>query len=245
MRLDRCLANAGFGSRTEVKEMIRRGQVTVAGQPVRDAGFDISDELAKTVAVSGESVLVRRHIHLMLHKPAGLVTALEDRHLRTIAELVPAQLWQRGLFPVGRLDRDTTGLLILTTDGTLGHRLASPRWEVWKTYEVTVDGVPFSEADVAIFAEGLNLQDGLVCQPAKLEPHGDYQADLTIHEGKFHQVKRMMLSTGRTVTILHRRSVGNLVLDGQLAPGTWRELTESEIAVLYDLVELEIQVASH
>ncbi|MBP1757533.1 MAG: ribosomal small subunit pseudouridine synthase [Firmicutes bacterium] len=245
MRLDRCLANAGFGSRTEVKELIRRGQVTVAGQPVRDAGFDISDELAKTVAVSGESVLVRRHIHLMLHKPAGLVTALEDRHLRTIAELVPVQLWQRGLFPVGRLDRDTTGLLILTTDGTLGHRLASPRWEVWKTYEVTVEGAPFSEADVVAFAEGLNLQDGLVCQPAKLEPHSDYQADLTIHEGKFHQVKRMMLSTGRTVTALHRRSVGNLVLDEQLAPGTWRELSEAEIAGLYGLVELEIQDASH
>lgn len=245
MRLDRCLANAGFGSRTEVKELIRRGLVTVAGQVVRDAGFDIHDDLARTVTVSGESVLVRRHIHLMLHKPAGLVTALEDRHLRTIAELVPAQLWQRGLFPVGRLDRDTTGLLILTTDGTLGHRLASPRWEIWKTYEVTIDGAPFDDNDIAAFAAGLNLQDGLVCLPAKLEPHGNYQADLTIHEGKFHQVKRMMLSTGRTVTALHRRSLGSLVLDPLLAPGAWRELTEAEIAGLYDMVELEIQSASH
>lgn len=228
-----------------MKELIRRGLVTVAGQTVRDAGFDVSDELARTVAINGESVLVRRHIHLMLHKPAGLVTALEDRHLRTIAELIPAQLWQRGLFPVGRLDRDTTGLLILTTDGTLGHRLASPRWEVWKTYEVTVEGAPFSASDVQLFAAGLSLQDGLVCRPAKLEPRGDYQADLTIHEGKFHQVKRMMLSTGRTVTTLHRRSVGNLVLDRDLPPGSWRELSEAEIAGLYGLVELEIQEASH
>ena len=241
MRLDRCLANAGLGSRTEVKELVKRGLVTVAGAVIRDPGFDIVDLQAADVAVAGESIAARRHLHYMLHKPAGLVTALDDKRLPTIASLLPRNLWQRGLFPVGRLDRDTTGLIILTTDGTLGHRLASPHWEVWKTYEVAVEGAPFDAADIARFAAGLILPDGLVCQPAKLEPRGLYAADLTIHEGKFHQVKRMMLATGRTVTRLHRRSVGPLALDPDLPAGAYRELRADEITMLYQLVELDSQ----
>ncbi|MDD2533872.1 MAG: pseudouridine synthase [Eubacteriales bacterium] len=241
MRLDRCLANAGFGSRTEVKELIRRGLVTVGGVIVRDAGLAVDAGETQAIHVGGESAMVRRHLHYMLHKPAGLLTALDDKRLPTIGDLLPTHLRQRGIFPIGRLDRDTTGLLILTTDGTLGHRLASPQWEVWKTYEVTIDGAPFDASDVTLFAAGLQLLDGLACRPAQLEPTSLYSADLTIHEGKFHQIKRMMLSTGRTVTKLHRRSVGGLMLDAQLAPGEFRELTTAEIAALYQLVELDNQ----
>ncbi|NCC76634.1 MAG: rRNA pseudouridine synthase, partial [Clostridia bacterium] len=157
MRLDRCLANAGLGSRTEVRDLVKKGHVTVSGEIVRDPGYRVRPDQTEDVCVNGQSILVRHQIHLMLHKPAGLVTALDDKHLPTIASLVPEQLWRRGLFPVGRLDRDTTGLLILTTDGTLGHRLASPHWEVWKTYEVTVDGQAFTAADPALFANGLVL----------------------------------------------------------------------------------------
>ena len=243
MRLDRCLANAGLGSRTQVKELVRQGRVRVNGQVVRDAGLDIPESLAAAVWVDGEPVLVRRHIHVMMHKPAGLVTALDDHRLPTIASLLPVTLLQRGLFPVGRLDRDTTGLLILTTDGTLGHRLASPRWSIWKTYEVTIEGTPFTPGDPAAFAAGLALPDGLVCQPAKLTIQSAIQADLTIHEGKYHQVKRMMLATGRTVTRLHRRRIGDLVLDQALEPGQWRELKQPEITSLYGLVGLDNQEA--
>jgi len=241
MRLDRCLANAGLGSRTDVRELVKKGQVTVSGQVVRDPGYHIRPDQTDDVCVNGQNILVRRQIHLMLHKPAGIVTALDDKRLPTIASLVPEQIWRRGLFPVGRLDRDTTGLLILTTDGTLGHRLASPQWEVWKKYEVTVEGAAFTAADPALFAQGLILPDGLHCQPARLDIHASHEASLTIHEGKFHQVKRMMLATGRTVTRLHRQSVGSLELDPALTPGQWRELTESEIDSLYQLVDLRLE----
>lgn len=238
MRLDRCLANAGLGSRTEVRDLVKRGQVTIAGQLVLDPGYRVRTEEAAEVCVNGQSILVRHQIHLMLHKPAGLVTALDDKHQPTIASLVPEQLWRRGLFPVGRLDKDTTGLLILTTDGTLGHRLASPHWEVWKKYAVTVEGAAFNDGDPALFAAGLILPDGLACQPARLDVQASHQASLSIHEGKFHQVKRMMQATGRTVTRLHRESVGSLELDPQLLPGHWRELTPDESQALYQLVDL-------
>lgn len=240
MRLDRCLANAGLGSRSEVKELIRKGLVTVQGQVERDAGFEIADLESAALALRGEPVTARRHLHYMLHKPAGLVTALDDKKLPTIASLLPEQLWRRGLFPVGRLDRDTTGLIVLTTDGTLGHRLASPHWEIWKTYEVTVEGAPFDQTDIDRFSQGITLLDGLVCQPAILRPTSLYTADLTIHEGKYHQVKRMMLSTGRTVIKLHRRQVGSLQLDPELPAGKWRELSAAESAALYQGVGLEI-----
>jgi len=241
MRLDRCLANAGLGSRTEVRDLLKKGLVTVSGQMVRDPGYRVRPDEMDAVCVNGQSILVRHQIHLMLHKPAGLVTALDDKHLPTIASLVPEQLWRRGLFPVGRLDRDTTGLLILTTDGTLGHRLASPHWEVWKKYEVAVEGAAFTADDPERFARGLILPDGLHCQPAKLDIHSGHEASLTIHEGKFHQVKRMMLATGRTVVRLHRQSVGSLALDPALSPGQWRELTEAEIDSLYQLVDLRLE----
>jgi 16S rRNA pseudouridine516 synthase len=239
MRLDRYLANAGLGSRSEVKEWIRKGQVSVAGQVARDAGFAVPEKEEPMVCLDGQPVKWRRHVHLMLNKPAGVITALEDPRHPTVASLIPAKLKSAGLFPVGRLDRDATGLLLLTNDGTFGHRLASPHWQVWKTYIVTVEGRPFAEADRSQFTAGLVLADGQHCRPAGLEILSPQQALLSIHEGKYHQVKRMMLSTGRKVTSLHRERLGPLQLDEKLAPGDCRELSIQEMSMLYRLVELE------
>ncbi len=236
MRLDRCLANSGYGSRQEIKKVIRLGLVQVNGTIIQDSGFAVDDGLRDNIVIDGKPARLRRHIHLMMNKPAGLITAMDDPRLPTIADLIPPELRQTGLFPVGRLDRDATGLLLLTNDGTLGHRLASPRWEVWKTYRVAVEGCPFTDQDPAVFAAGLVLPDGQVCRPAKLDILEPFLALLTIHEGKYHQVKRMMLGTGRKVVALHRLSVGSLVLDEKIAPGEIRELTEQEQKMLYELV---------
>lgn len=238
MRLDRYLANAGAGSRSDVRRLIRGGHVRVAGQVTRDAACTVAEGATAAVEIDGRPIVRHAYIHLMLNKPEGLLTALDDRRYPTIAGLIPTHLLAAGLFPVGRLDRDATGLLILTSDGTLGHRLASPRWAVWKTYAVTVEGSPFGDADPAVFTDGVRLADGQVCRPARLEISAPNQALLSIHEGKFHQVKKMMLATGRRVTALHRIRVGTLTLDEKLAPGESRELTGSEIGDLYRLVEL-------
>jgi 16S rRNA pseudouridine516 synthase len=233
MRLDRCLANAGLGSRTQVRDFLRQGRVTVDGQIVREPGFLIPDGASPDLRLDGQPLTIRHEIHIMLYKPAGVVTALEDRKLPTIASLLPEQLWRRGLFPVGRLDRETTGLLLLTTDGTLGHRLASPACGVWKTYEIEYSGPPLGPCEVDQFARGLVLSDGTVCRPAKLVILAGQEAELIIHEGKFHQVRRMMQAVGRPVIRLHRRAIDSLILDPALLPGQWRELTDDEILMLY------------
>jgi 16S rRNA pseudouridine516 synthase len=239
MRLDRYLAESGHGTRSEVKELIRKGTVQVNGQVVRDSSLQVAEDGSASVLVHNRPVCHQHHVHLMMHKPEGIITALEDQHLPTIASLIPAQYRHAGLFPVGRLDRDATGLLILTNDGTLGHRLASPRWQVWKTYLVDLDGIPFDEQDPGRFLTGIVLADGQVCRPARLTVTGSQSALLSIHEGKFHQVKKMMLATGRRVTRLHRCEIGPLRLDPHLLPGQCRELTPAEIHSLYELVELK------
>jgi 16S rRNA pseudouridine516 synthase len=238
MRLDRYLANAGLGSRSDVKELVRKGLVAVDGKIICDSGFIIFEENHPVILYEGNPVVLQHDVHLMLNKPAGLITAMEDPRIPTVAGLFPVKYISAGIFPVGRLDRDATGLLLMTTDGTLGFRLASPRWQIWKTYAVTVDGPEFNEADGRRFAEGLAMAGGIPCRPAFLEIVSPRQALLSIHEGKYHQVKRMMLATGRKVTVLHRISLGPLKLDVKLAPGEYRELDEKEIHALYDLVGL-------
>lgn len=239
MRLDRYLSNAGFGSRTEVKLMIRHGRVILDGVICRDPQTTVDENGSTEVSLDGTPVFLQRQVHVMLNKPIGVITALEDPRHPTIAGLIPDRFRAAGLFPVGRLDIDATGLLLLTNDGTLCHRLASPRWQVWKTYQVTVEGKSFDETDINRFESGIQLADGMICRPARLEINSPQQALLTIHEGKFHQVKRMMLSTGRRVVDLHRISLGPLVLDTKLAPGECRELTVAEISSLYKLVEMD------
>lgn len=239
MRLDRLLANSGYGSRTEIKTLIRGGRVAWDGGVVKDAGLDVRDEDRGRILIDGRPALIRRCYYLMMDKPGGFITAMDDPKHRTVAELIPAAYGHADLFPVGRLDRDTTGLLLLTNDGTLGHRLASPRFGVEKVYSVTIEGNPFNDdRDPALFASGLILADGLVCKPAAIRIFSPVTAWLTIHEGKYHQVKRMMAATGRTVTALRRLTLGPLQLDETLGPGGVRDLTEDEIESLYTTVQL-------
>lgn len=222
-RLDKRLSAAGY-SRKEAVALIRGGRVKADGVTVTapEAKTD-----AAVLTVDG-APLREGFLYLMLHKPAGVVTATEDARERTVLDLLPEDLRRRGLFPVGRLDKDVTGLVLLTDDGPLGHRLTSPRHHVDKVYEVTVDGV-FTQTDVKTLAEGLTLGDGLSCLPAALALTGrENVALLTIREGKFHQVKRMMACLGKPVTALKRLAMGPLTLDDTLAAGEWRFLTEEE-----------------
>lgn len=223
-RLDKLLSRAGYGRR-EAAGLIRQGRVTVEGRTVTAPESKWED--AAAVAVDGEAV-AGGYCYLMLHKPAGVVSATRDDRETTVLELLPEALRRRAPFPVGRLDKDTTGLLILTDDGPLAHTLTSPRHHVDKVYEVRVDGV-LTAADQEALAAGLELGDGLRCQSARLEltdrPDVGY---LTLREGKFHQVKRMMACLGKPVTALKRVSMGGVTLDPRLEPGQWRELTREE-----------------
>lgn len=238
MRLDKILAQSGLGSRSEVRQFIRSGQITINGLTVRDPGYSEENLEQQTICLAGNPVLYHRHKHLMMNKPAGLITAHQDNRHETIMALVP-EIWiNRGISPVGRLDRDTTGLLLLTTDGVLNHRLTSPRWEIWKTYQIVFSGEPLQECDVTRFKTGLTLSPAEQFRPARLTIIDHQSAELSIQEGKFHQVKRMFRAINRTVIQLHRIRIGPLRLDDSLEEGQIRELTDSEISALYEQVQL-------
>ena len=228
-RLDKLIASMGRWSRREVKELIRRGRVLVDGRPAARPE-DRADPAAARILVDGEALDYRANIYIMLHKPAGVLSATEAPRQRTVLDLLPPELRRRGLFPVGRLDRDTEGLLLLTDDGALAHRLLSPKKHVDKVYYARLDR-PLTEEDRAAFARGMTLPDGLVCMPADLELRGDGREVLiTLREGKFHQVKRMAAARGAHVLYLKRLRMGPLRLDEGLAPGQYRFLTGEEIA---------------
>lgn len=223
-RLDRRLSAAGY-ARKEAGSLIRAGRVTVDGATVTAPERRVED--GAVIQVDG-APLQEGFLYVMLHKPAGVVTATQDAKERTVLDLLPGDLRRRGLFPVGRLDKDVTGLVLLTDDGPLGHRLTSPRHHVDKLYEVTVDGALTGE-DRARLAAGLTLGDGLRCLPADLEQtERENVGLLTIREGKYHQVKRMMAALGKPVTALKRVAMGPLTLDETLKPGEWRILTAEE-----------------
>lgn len=230
MRLDKYLALAGLGSRRDVRALVRAGRVAVDGAPARDAGVRIDPETA-AVRVDGERLIHRARELIMLNKPAGVITAAADPRHQTVMDLLPRRFVAAGCMPVGRLDRDADGLLLLTTDGQLAHRLLSPRRHVDKVYRVTVDG-QLAQADVEAFSAGIALA-GFTALPAVLEilPAGT-EARVTVREGKYHQVKRMFAARGRTVTRLTRIAFAGLALDAALAPGDWRHLTEGEEAAL-------------
>ncbi len=225
-RLDKFLCDSGVGTRSQVKVIVKSGRVTVDGKPEKDSSRKV-DSKTQTICLDGEVLGGKRRMVLMLNKPAGFVTATEDPVERTVMELLPAKYKHLDLKPVGRLDKATEGLLLFTNDGDLLHRLISPKKEVPKIYYARHEGQA-GEADVAAFAEGLTLRDGTVCLPAKLEPLGAGESLVTVCEGKYHQVRRMMASRGMTVTYLERRQEGNLTL-GDLPRGQTRELTEEEI----------------
>ena len=225
-RLDKILANTGRWSRKEVRELVRAGRVTVDGVVARTP--EEKHDPAARFQVDGQSISGERLVYLMLHKPAGLVSATEDPREPTVLSLLPQHLQRVGLFPAGRLDKDTEGLLLLTNDGPLAHRLLSPRWHVDKVYYVQVEG-RLDDGDAAAFEQGLTLEDGLVCLPAGLEILEDGEAGLvTLREGKYHQIKRMLASRGKPVRYLKRLTMGPLSLDPALAPGAWRPLTAEE-----------------
>ena len=228
-RLDKFLCDSGVGIRSQVKGILKAGRVTVDGLVERDNSRKI-DPARQTVCMDGEVLGGKRRLVVMLNKPAGFVTATEDKTERTVMELLPPEFRAQDVKPVGRLDKATEGLLLFTNDGDLLHRLISPKKEVPKIYYARHEGTATAE-DVAAFAAGLTLGDGTVCLPANLEILGEGESLVTVCEGKYHQVRRMMASRGMPVTYLERRQEGGLTL-GDLPRGQVRELTEQELRML-------------
>lgn len=226
-RLDKILSDAGVAGRKELKDMIRAGRVSVDGVVVKKADAKFDEDNVE-ITVDGEVISAEKFVYYMLHKPEGVVTATEDREQKTVVDLLSDDLRRRGLFPVGRLDKDTTGILILTNDGDYAHKIISPKSHVDKRYMAVTDGVT-DELDAEAFAQGIVLRDGTECMPAKLEVTGTQVCYVTLLEGKYHQVKRMLASRGKPVVKLHRCSIGRLVLDDGLKAGEYRQMTAEEV----------------
>ena len=234
MRLDKFLCETGFGTRSQVKEMLKKGQVTVNGVAAKKPEQKI-DEHKDQITCQGKTASYEKYVYYMLHKPAGVVSATEDKREKTVLDLLKSEDRRDGIFPVGRLDKDTEGFLLLTDDGDLAHRLLSPRKHVDKTYYAKIAG-SVTEAHIERFREGLDIGDEKKTLPAMLEILASKtetsEIRITIHEGRFHQVKRMFEAVGCKVTYLKRLSMGAVALDGTLAPGDYRPLNEKERELL-------------
>lgn len=233
MRLDKLLANMGYGSRKEVKQLLKQKVVTVDGVPVKDSAMHVDPE-KQDVSVFGERVVYTEFVYYMMNKPPGVISATEDLRDKTVIDLLEPLHQHFEPFPVGRLDKDTEGLLLLTNDGNLAHNLLSPKKHIPKVYYAQIEGI-VTDADGEAFARGVELDDGYVTKPGKLvilKSAEQSEIELTIQEGKFHQVKRMFEAVGKRVTYLKRLSMGSLKLDASLELGEYRELTEEEIASL-------------
>ena len=226
MRLDKLLAHMDYGSRKEVKELIRKGYVLVNGNVIKDDDFKV-DEFNDEINILDSEIKYEEFIYIMLNKPEGYVSATYDYSKPIVLDLID-DYKKRNLFPVGRLDIDTHGLLLITNDGNLAHRMLSPKSHVDKKYYLKYDG-KYNESFIQKFKDGITLDDGYKCMPAEFIDLGDNEAYIIIREGKFHQVKRMMEAVGCNVTFLKRISFGNLVLDESLKEGKWRHLTNEEI----------------
>lgn len=230
MRLDKLLANSGYGSRKEVKTLLKQGAVSVDGEAVKDPALHVEPE-KQEVTVFGEPVDYREFIYLMMNKPPGVISATEDTRDRTVVDLLPYEYRRFKPFPVGRLDKDTEGLLLITNDGKLSHELLSPKKHVGKTYYAVIEG-KVTGADGEAFRTGVTLDDGYVTKPAELKilnSGPQSEIELTITEGKFHQVKRMFEAREKRVTYLKRLTMGPLRLDPGLMTGEWRELSDDEL----------------
>lgn len=228
LRLDKYLADAGVGTRSQVKQMIRKGQIAINGETVKNPDQKVDGEKDK-IEVMGKEIRYQKYRYLLLHKPSGYVSATEDKKEQTVLSLLPEEL-RKDLFPVGRLDKDTEGLLLLTNDGALAHRLLSPKKHVDKTYYARVQG-RVTDEDQAAFLQGVDIGDEKDTMPAQLEileAAEESRILLTIQEGRFHQVKRMFEARGKKVVYLKRISMGPLALEEGLKPGNYRELTEEE-----------------
>ena len=227
VRLDKILTDTGLCSRSQAREIVRRGRAAVNGIPCADPAAKFDPEVV-TLTVDGEPLDEPGHIYIMLNKPSGVLTATRDTRKPTVVDAMPEDWKRRGLFPVGRLDKDTTGLLLLTDDGTFAHKVISPKSHVSKLYEAVVDGTPCA-SDFAAFREGIILKDGTQCLPAELVDLGGGTVQVEVFEGKYHQVKRMLGSRQLPVKKLKRLRIGGLWLDESLAEGEYRRLTAEEI----------------
>ncbi|QTN00131.1 pseudouridine synthase [Sediminibacillus dalangtanensis] len=233
MRIDKLLANMGYGSRKEVKDLLKKGNVRCDDQVVKSPQTHVDPDKS-IITVFGETVEYKEVVYLMMNKPPGYVSATEDQRDLTVVDLLEPEDAVLDPFPVGRLDKDTEGLLLITNDGKLAHQLLSPKKYVGKTYYASIDG-RVTQEDIEVFQKGVILDDGYVTQPAELKilTRGEMsEIELTITEGKFHQVKRMFESVGKRVTYLKRISMGSLKLDPALQPGEYRDLTEKELDYL-------------
>lgn len=233
-RLDKILSNLGYGTRKEVKALVKNAAITVDGAVIKDSGMGVDPEKSH-IEINGEKVFYRKFIYIMMNKPSGVISATFDNYDKTVVDLLEEEHAVFDPFPVGRLDKDTVGLLLLTNDGELNHKLISPKYHVDKVYYAEIDK-SVNQDDIRSFHEGITLDDGYKCMPAKLEilenDSGVCSVEVTIQEGKFHQVKRMFQSLGKKVTYLRRIKFGTLCIDESLKEGEYRELTENELNML-------------
>lgn len=233
-RLDKVLANLGCGTRKEVKEFCKKGKVLVNGELVKDSSSKIDPE-KDIIEFDGETLNYRKFIYILMNKPEGVVSATFDNYDETVIDILDPEYQVFDPFPVGRLDKDTVGLLLITNDGELNHKLISPKNHVDKVYFAQIDK-KVNEDDIAEFEKGIVLDDGYQCMPAKLEilqaTEDGSDVKVTIQEGKFHQVKRMFEAVDKTVVYLRRISFGPLQIDEDLDEGCYRELTEEEVNIL-------------
>ncbi len=233
MRIDKFISEQLVISRSDAKILLKRSEVTINGKPVKsaDTKFDPEKDI---VAVRGEKIVYRQFMYIMLNKPGGVVCATRDGLSSTVLELLPESFRRKGLFPAGRLDKDTEGFVFITDDGALAHKMLSPKNHVEKEYVVTLEK-PAEEKYVEIFASGMTIDGGEVCLPAKLILTDDRNVvNLVLHEGKYHQVKRMMEAVGNKVTHLKRIRMGGIMLDSGLSLGECREITSEELEKLFD-----------
>lgn len=233
MRLDRFLCEAGAGSRSEVKQAVKNGLVSVNGNIIKDAGSRI-EETKDTVCLRGRTISYAKYHYYMLYKPAGVITATKDTRQKTVRELL-TDISFKGIFPVGRLDKNTEGLLLLTDDGALAHELLSPKKHVGKTYLAEIRN-PLSLEAAAALRQGVDIGDKKATAPAKVEFIEETRILITIEEGRYHQIKRMLKAVGNEVLYLKRLSMGSLILDENLKKGEYRPLKEAEIEALKEYI---------
>lgn len=229
IRLDKILSHSGYGSRKEVKELIRKGYVMVNGEIITNDDFKV-DEMNDEITIADSTIKYEKNIYIMLNKPDGYVSATYDNYDPIVLDLIEGYE-KRNLFPVGRLDKDTVGLLLITNDGDLAHRMLSPKKHVDKSYYLKFEGV-LTEKKISKFQEGITLDDGYLCMPAVYKSIANNEGILTIKEGKYHQVKRMLEALDCKVTYLKRISFGPLILDEKLQEGEYRFLTEEELKLV-------------
>ncbi|MDD6236134.1 MAG: pseudouridine synthase [Clostridiales bacterium] len=230
MRLDKFFASQSLASRKEVKELVKKGLIKINGIPARSSDMTIIPD-RDMISFNGKTISYKEHIYIMLNKPQGVVSSTEDNLHATVLDLIPPELFRKGLFPAGRLDKDTVGFVLITDDGDFAHRILSPKKHVPKTYEAIINN-SISQEDIAAFREGVQLKDGTLCLHAELKilkPDVQPLVQIVIHEGKYHQIKRMFEARGKRVLFLKRIKIGNLSLDDNLAPGECREILHKEL----------------